>query len=99
MIDLTLLLIDILSKIKERFTDDSDLLWTSYETAKELRDELDTCIEQLGKGDKSCLENLNMHFLPASTFQEHSLQNDWTNEYMKLSEKFDSIYTRMKKHS
>ena len=47
-------LIDILNKVRERFTDDSDLLWTSYETAKELRDELEVYIEQLGKGDKSC---------------------------------------------
>ena len=31
-------------------------------------------------------------------FQEHSLQNDWTNEYMKLSEKFDSIYIKMKNY-
>ena len=92
-------LIEILNKVKERFTDDSDLLWTSYETAKELRDELDVYMEQLSKGDKSCLENLNMHFLPTSTFQEHSLKNDWTNEYMKLSEKFDSIYIQMKNYS
>jgi len=96
---MTLELIDILNKVKEKFTDDSDLLWTSYETAKEVRNELDVCIEQLGKGDKSCLENLNMHFLPTSTFQEHSLQNNWTNEYMKLSEKFDSIYAKIKNHS
>jgi hypothetical protein len=75
------------------------LLWTNYGTAKELRDELDACMEQLNKGDKSCLEDLNMHFLPTSTFQEHSLQNGWTEEYMKLSGKFDSIYARMKNHS
>ena len=92
-------LIDILNKVKEKITDDSDLVWTSYETAIELRDELDSCIEQLGKGDRSCLETLNMHFLPTSTFQEHSLQNNWPNEYMKLSKNFDRIYAKMKNHS
>lgn len=46
-------LIDILNKVKARFTDDSDLLWTSYETAKELRDELDVCIKQLVIGQKN----------------------------------------------
>ncbi len=92
-------LVDILNIVKAKFTDNSDMLWTSYETAKEVRDELDDCIEQLSKGDKSCLENLNMHFLPTSTFQEHSLQNGWTEEYMKLSEKFDNIYARNKNHS
>ena len=92
-------LIDIVKRIKEKFTDDSDLLWTSYSSAKELRDELDIYIDQLSKGDKSCLESLNMHFLPTSTFQEHSLQNDWTKEYMKLSTKFDSIYAKTKNYS
>lgn len=92
-------LIDILNVLKAKFTDNSDMLWTSYETAKEVRDELATYIDQLKKGDESCLENLNMHFLPTSTFQEHSLQNGWTQEYMKLSEKFDSIYAKVKNHS
>jgi hypothetical protein len=92
-------LIDILEQVKEKFTDSSDLLWTSYENAKEIRDELDACIEQLSKGDISSLESLNMHFLPTSTFQEHSLQNGWAKEYMKLSETFDSIYARLKNHS
>lgn len=99
MINSTLLLIEILNKIKERFTDDSDLLWTSYETAKELRDELDIYIGQLEKSDKSCLENLYTHFLPASTFQDHSLQNDWAKEYRKLAKEFDSIHNKIKKHS
>lgn len=89
-------LIDILNEVKERFTDNPDLFWTSYENAKEVRDELYACMEQLSKGNKSCLENLNIHFLPTSTFQEHSLQNGWTKEYIKLSEKFDSIYVKMK---
>jgi len=92
-------LIYIIKQVKEKFTDSSDMLWTSYETAKEVRDELDVYMEQLSKGNKICLENLNMHFLPTSTFQEHSLQNDWTKEYMKLSERFDSIYAELKNHS
>ena len=92
-------LIDILLKVKERFTDKSDFLWTSYETSKEIRNELDICIEQLNKGDTNCLEKLNICFLPTSTFQEHSLQNNWAKEYMKLSEKFDHLYTNIKDHS
>lgn len=93
------ILIDILKQVKERFADSSDMLWTSYETAKEVRDELDVYIEQLTTGDNNCLDNLSIHFLPTSTFQEHSLQNGWSNEYMKLSEKFDSIYAKIKNHS
>jgi len=92
-------LIEIIKNVREKFVDNSDMVWTSYETAKEIRDELDSFIQQINLGDKTCLENLNMHFLPTSTFQEHSLQNGWTKEYLKLSENFDSIYEKMKNHS
>lgn len=89
-------LIGIVETVKAKITDESDLLWTSYDIAKELRDELDTYIEQLKQEDKTCLKMLNIHFAPTSTFQEHSLMNGWTKEYMKVSKKFDSIYAKMK---
>lgn len=73
------------------------MLWTSYESTKEVRDKLDGFVEQLSKGDISCLKDLNLYFLPTSTFQEHSLQNNWTKEYMKLSDQFDRLYDKMKK--
>jgi hypothetical protein len=89
-------LIDILNNVKEKFTDNSDMLYTSYGTAKEVRDELDSYMEQLSKSNNNCIEDLNVHFLPASTFQEHALQNNWCKEYMQLSEQFDSIYILIK---
>jgi hypothetical protein len=78
-------LIDIINIIKAKFTDNSDMLWTSYETPEKVRDELDNFIDQLKKGHIGCLENLNIHFLSTSTFQKHSIQNGWIKEYMKLS--------------
>jgi hypothetical protein len=92
-------LITIIKTIKEKFTDDSNLLWTGYVTAKELRDELDSYVNQFARGDNSCLDNLKTHFLPTSTFQEHSLQNGWSDEYIKLADEFDNIYKKMKNHS
>jgi hypothetical protein len=86
-------LVEIINTVKEKFTDDSDLLWTSYDNAKEVRDELDGHIEQLNQGDKSCLEKLDIHFSPTSTFQEHSIQNGWTKEYMELANRFDIIHS------
>jgi hypothetical protein len=88
-----------LKKVKEQFTDNSDMVWTGCETAKEVRDELDGYIEQLSKGYTGCLKNLNLHFAPTSTFQEHSLQNGWAKEYLQLSKEFDSIYKSIKNDS
>jgi len=39
---------------------------------------------------------LNMLFAPTGTFQEHSISNGWSNEYLALAEKFDKIYDALK---
>jgi len=91
-------LIDILKIVKSKLTDESDLIWTRYDTSKQLRDELDNYIKQLKEGDSSCLEKLNMHFAPTSTFQEHSIVNGWADEYIKLSDRFDKIYEKQNNH-
>jgi hypothetical protein len=89
-------LILMFNEIKAKFTDDSDMIWTSYETPKEVRDELDYCMEQLPNGNKNCLEKLNINFLPSCTFHDHSIQNSWSKEYVELSTKFDNIYNKLK---
>ena len=89
-------LIIIIEKVKEKLTNDSDMLWTNYETAASLKAELEKYITALKAGKTDRLGNLNMHFLPTSTFQEHSLMNDWTEEYMKLANEFDGIYATIK---
>lgn len=89
-------LVNILETIKEKLTDGSDMLWTSYETAGELRHELEKYITELKEGKKDCLYHLNIHFLPTSTFQEHSLMNYWTEAYIQLADKFDRIYAATK---
>lgn len=89
-------IINILLKIRERITDDSDLVWTSYETADELKNEIDKYVLELRDGNEKLIKNLNIHFLPTSTFQEHSIQNGWTDEYIKLAAHFDEILNKLK---
>ena len=92
-------LINIIEAIKEELTDNSDVAWTRYETAKQLRDELDGYIEDLRSGNIKSIEKLYIHFLPTATFQEHSVSNRWPDKYLRLAEKFDSIYGAYKTHS
>ncbi|MFT3682797.1 MAG: hypothetical protein QM791_21240 [Ferruginibacter sp.] len=89
----------IIQTVKRKFTDESDLLWTTYDTAKEMRDELDLYASQLEKNDLSCLYNLHIHFLVTSNFQEHSLMNGWSDEYLVIAGKFDNIYAKLKANS
>ena len=83
---------EILISVKAKITDESDLDWTPFETAVELRKEIDRFIVRLNQGDREVVEDIYVHFLPTSTFQEHAIQNGWTEEYMKLAEQFDKLY-------
>lgn len=40
-------IITILAIVKEKINDGSDLIWTSYKTPMELRNEIDRCINHL----------------------------------------------------
>ena len=88
--------INILLMVREKITDHSDLMWTSFETAEELREEIDKYIEGLARNDKTILNDIHYHFSPAATFQEHSLQNGWSDEYQKLAARFDELYKKLK---
>ena len=89
-------LITILETIKNKITDESAMGWTGYHSAEILRNELTHDIEELKKGQTDCIEELHTHFLPTSTFQEHSISNNWSDEYLNLSKEFESIYALIK---
>ena len=92
-------LIDIIKKVKEKLTDDSDMVWAHYDNAKQLRDELDTNVQKLKFGDTSSLEELKMLFSPSASLKEHAISNGWSDEDLKLATKFDNIYSTMKNRS
>ena len=88
--------INILLEIRAKITDDSDLMYSSFETAHELRTEIDDLILRLQQDDKEVVKDIYVYFLPTSTFQEHSLQNHWSSRYIELAERFDKIYEQYK---
>ena len=85
-------LISILTVVKGKITDDSDLIRTSYATPLELREEIDRCIRHLQQNHKGILDEINFHFSPTSTLQEHSMTNGWTESYGVLAERFDKLH-------
>ena len=92
-------LIDIIEKVKEKITDAGNMVWTDYNNAKELRDELESYIQELQTGNNTCLEKLRVLFLPTGTLQEHSISNGWADVYIVLSENFDKVSATMKNHN
>ena len=91
--------IEILQSIKVNITESSDFLWTSYENAEELNAEINLIISRLEQQDMKAISDVYIHFLPTSTFQEHSIMNNWTEKYHKLAEKLDDIYERNKNYA
>jgi hypothetical protein len=92
-------LIEIMKKLKAKITDDSDMVWTGYETSNQLRDELEVYINELQAGNTSSVEKIRSLLLPTGTLQEHSVSNGWGDEFLDLSEKFDQLYITIKGHS
>jgi hypothetical protein len=84
-------LIEIIKILKTKITDDSDMVWTGYETSKQLRDELEVYINELEAGNTSSMENIKILFAPTGPLQEHSIAHGWGNEFLDLSEKFDQL--------
>lgn len=90
-------LIAIMELVMSKITNESDMMWTAYDSAEELREEIEVYIAQLRSDDLGSINDLNMHFAPASTFQDHSIQNGWSGEYLKIATKFDKLYRKLKK--
>jgi hypothetical protein len=84
--------IEILEKVRNHITDDSDMMWSAFDEPSDLRREIDDIIEGLRRGDMSKMEMAHLDFLPTSAFQEHSMQNGWSEEYLKMADEFDRAY-------
>lgn len=89
--------IGILVRVRIFITDDSDMMWSAFEDPEDLRKEIDDIIEGLKSGDFAKMETAHLDFLPTSAFQEHSMQNGWSDDYLKLAEQFDHLYDEYKK--
>lgn len=87
---------NLISKIQTYITDDSDSVWTSYDSPQELREELEEAKQQLKNNDSRCLEQLNILFAPTGSLQEHSLSNGWSKEFIQLATEFDTLHDTLK---
>lgn len=61
--------------------------------------ELSKDIELLKLCDYETLEKVNIEFLATSTYQELSLSDGWSDEYLILAYKFDDLYLKISKNN
>jgi hypothetical protein len=86
----------ILLSVRRFATDDSDVVWTTWDTPTQMRAEIDACLEKIRKHNIEGIKRAAFFFLPTSDFQEHSISNGWTDEYMRLSTLFDQVDQSLK---
>lgn len=87
----------ILANIKSKINDETDTIWTGFDNKKVLIKELASDQKQIELLDFETLEKIMVEFLPTSTYQELAMSNGWSDEYLKIAEKFDSIHKRIEK--
>jgi hypothetical protein len=85
-------LVDILEQIIARITDDSDIVWTNFNSPGEMRKLLTDLINLLKENDTTCLLRLKILFAPTGSFQEHSIDNGWADKYIYLSNSSDDSF-------
>jgi len=90
-------LIKILKEVKANIHDDADCMWSYFETPQDARNEIEQYVAELEAGNISSLQDIRLHFAPTAGYQELSIQNGWSNEYIKLSDRFDKIESELKK--
>ena len=89
-------LIAVLKSIKSNIHDDADCTWSYYESPQKAHDEINQYITELEMGNIDSLPEISVHFSPTSAYQELSLQNNWSKEYLELSSQFDRIQRKLK---
>ncbi len=89
-------LLRIIGYLKSTLTPETKLSCSYFESVEKLEEVLDELSEAVKAGDLNCLKDLNMYFLPTSSFQELSIRNGWSNEYLELASKFDRIHHKYK---
>ena len=88
--------ISLLESMRSYILDDAELMWTSYQSAAEVRQELDGCIEGIRKLDPKVIERTATFFIPSSDFQNMALDSGWGDTFLIFAERYDKLYLELK---
>ena len=83
---------EILQEIKNKINLDTDTIWAGFDSVDIFLKELSQDIENIKLCNFKTLDKINIEFAVTSTYQELSMSNGWSDDYLKLAAKFDKIY-------
>lgn len=73
------------------------MLYTYWQDPQEAIEEINDCIQKLQIGDITILKSIDMLFIATGPFQELSMQNGWSKEYLKVAAQFDRASESLKR--
>ena len=79
--------------------ENSDVTMSTFNTNKDVINNIDNHIARLSESDISNINELIVLFLPTSDFQEISISNAWSDEYLKIANRFDKLIKLIKMKS
>jgi hypothetical protein len=88
-------LVDLLERTKVLIDGSEESCYAGL-SPTEIGMDLSIAIDALNKGDEIDRDQLRMHFAPTGPLQETAMMSGWTDEYMKISERFDSAVEAIK---
>lgn len=91
--------VSLLKTMRGYIRDDVELTWTSYRSAEEARQDIDTCIAGIQRLDKAAIALAVSFFIPAGDFQNMALNNGWSDMFLIFAERYDKLYIELKEFS
>lgn len=87
----------ILKEIKNKINQKTDTVWAGFDNADTFLTELNHDIGRIEFCDFETLNKVHVEFAPTCTYQELSLSNGWSTEYLILAERFDILFNKLSK--
>lgn len=85
-------IINILKEVKTFIeVPNVDTSWSGYDTAQDLIMDLNNYIKRAEELDETVITEINLLFAPTGALQEISINNGWSDGFIKIAERFDEI--------
>ncbi len=88
---------NIFDAVLMKITYDSDFTWVPFENASELREHIHMTVNGIKSRFINSLLDAELLFLVTGALQEHCLSNGWSDEYIKLADRFDKMHAYLSK--
>jgi len=89
-------IIEIIKNVNSRIDEQTNLIWTKYNRASDIKSELETDVKEFENGNIVKLEKYSLYFGPTGTFQEISIPNGWGEDFILMANQFDELYEKIK---